>query len=136
MKTHKSTIQIRFGDTDMLGHVNNARYLSYFELARIQFFNYVFGDLIDWKDEGILLANSNIDFIRPILLKDEIEITTWISKIGSKSFTFSHEIKSRNGSILFSKAQLTVVCVSYQRNVTIEIPKLWKEKLLEFIHEQ
>lgn len=132
MKTHLSDIQIRFGDTDLLGHVNNAFYLSYFELARIQFFSEAFNDSIDWQDEGILLANVNINYLKPILLSDKIKIKTWISKIGSKSFTFKHEIFSEKDGTIFSNAELTVVCVSYKRNVTINIPDNWKTVLEEY----
>jgi acyl-CoA thioester hydrolase len=35
---HTTTIQVRFADVDKLGHVNNAKYLTYFEIARMQFF--------------------------------------------------------------------------------------------------
>lgn len=132
MRTHICDIQIRFGDTDLLGHVNNAFYLSYFELARIQFFSEAFNDSIDWKDEGVLLANANINYIKPILLSDKVKIKTWICKIGNKSFTFKHEIFSDVSDIIFSKAELTLVCVSYKRNESIYIPENWKKTLEEY----
>ena len=36
---HKTLIQIRFKDVDMMGHVNNANHLTYFELARVHYFD-------------------------------------------------------------------------------------------------
>ena len=42
-------IQLRFVDTDALGHINNAHYLSYCEMARVTYFDTVMGDVIDWK---------------------------------------------------------------------------------------
>ena len=37
-KVHRTDIQVRFGDTDALGHVNNASFAAYAELARLDFF--------------------------------------------------------------------------------------------------
>ena len=42
-------IQVRFSDLDTLGHVNNAVYLSYFEMARIAYFTPLLGENWDWK---------------------------------------------------------------------------------------
>ncbi len=42
----KTAIQIRFKDIDMMGHVNNANYITYFELARLTYFDSL-------KDEGV-----------------------------------------------------------------------------------
>ena len=53
---HKTRIQIRFKDIDKLGHVNNANHITYLELARVNYLNDVFKQLIDWSKEGIILA--------------------------------------------------------------------------------
>ena len=47
---HRTPIQIRFKDVDALGHVNNANHLSYFEYARIRFFDDLIGTEIDWEN--------------------------------------------------------------------------------------
>jgi acyl-CoA thioester hydrolase len=54
---HKTPIQIRFKDVDRLGHVNNANHVTYFELARVEYFNELMGDMkIDWENESLILA--------------------------------------------------------------------------------
>ena len=40
---HKTSIQLRFKDVDMMGHVNNANHFTYLELARVKYFNEVAG---------------------------------------------------------------------------------------------
>lgn len=40
---HRQPIEVRFNDTDALGHVNNAVYLSYFEMARSGYYRLLFG---------------------------------------------------------------------------------------------
>ena len=43
------SIQVRFSDIDAMGHVNNAVYLSYFELARVYYFEKIMNESWDWK---------------------------------------------------------------------------------------
>ncbi|MDA0882981.1 MAG: thioesterase family protein, partial [Bacteroidetes bacterium] len=50
----KYEIEVRFRDIDAMGHVNNAVYLSYFEQARIGFFNAIVDDKWDWNKLGVL----------------------------------------------------------------------------------
>ncbi|MFN4071655.1 MAG: acyl-CoA thioesterase, partial [Thermus caldifontis] len=58
-------IQVRFRDLDALGHVNNAVYLTYFEVARAAYFQRL---KEDWLEKGhFILARAEVDFLRPIL---------------------------------------------------------------------
>ena len=54
----KTPIQIRFKDIDRLGHVNNANHVTYFELARVDYFNALAGDdiKIDWVGKTKVLS--------------------------------------------------------------------------------
>mgnify|MGYP003489564718 CR=1 FL=1 len=63
-------MDVRFRDLDPLGHVNNAVFLSYMELARIRYFQRISPD---WLEEGhFVVARMEVDYLRPILLGDEV----------------------------------------------------------------
>lgn len=135
MKRHKTQIQLRFKDLDKLGHVNNANYLSYFELARVNYFKAVMGTrTIDWSVEGVIIAKVEMNFKQPIMLEDEVSVYVWASRYGTKSFDMSCSIvKSVNGQEIEVASGMTVlVCMNYKTNQTIEIPALWKKKMEEF----
>jgi acyl-CoA thioester hydrolase len=59
MKTVITPVQIRFADVDKLGHVNNAVYLSYIEVARMDFFKEA-GGKIDWNKKGVIVGRIEI----------------------------------------------------------------------------
>ena len=64
-------VDVRFRDLDPLGHVNNAVFLSYMELARIRYFQRISPD---WLEEGhFVVARMEVDYLRPILLGDEVQ---------------------------------------------------------------
>jgi acyl-CoA thioester hydrolase len=130
----KTPIQIRFKDIDKLGHVNNANHVTYFELARLDYF-YAFASdniIIDWENEGIILAKVEVEYKQPILLEDKVFVYTWVSKMGTKSFDMSCSIvKVVNGvESEVAKGLAVIVCFNYKTNQTILIPEEWKAKMM------
>jgi acyl-CoA thioester hydrolase len=123
---------VRFNDVDVMGHVNNAVYLSYFEMARMNFFNQLIGDKWDWHDSGILLVRNEIDYLKPIFLNDKVEIETFCLKIGIKSFVLSYELYRTNDDMreLCTKGESVQVCYDYSKQTTIEVPEAWKTALI------
>lgn len=131
---HKIPVQVRFADMDKMGHVNNAVYHTYFELARVVYFNEVVGERVDWNVKGMILANANVDFKIPVKLNDELYCYTAVSRMGNKSFVLSNKlviVKDGKESIAAS-ALYTIVCMNYQTEQTIPVPSEWKEALNRF----
>ena len=126
----KTLIQIRFKDIDKLGHVNNANHVTYFELARLDYFNELTKNelKIDWENEGIILAKIEIEYKQPIFLEDKVYVYTWVSHIGFKSFEMSCSIvRVVNGvEELAAKGLALIVCYNYKTSQTIPIPESWK----------
>lgn len=124
---HKTPIQVRFKDIDKLGHVNNAVHLTYFETARVLYFNKVFRNQINWIKTGMILASSQIVYKQPIFLEDELYCYTRINRFGVKSFEIENvlvvQINDEHKVCAFGKS--TLVCMDYETKQTVEIPKEW-----------
>ena len=112
-------VQVRFSDLDVLGHVNNSVYLTYFESARVYYFKELLDEDWNWETDSIVLVKNEVEYIRPILLHDvpEIEIST--AHIGSKSFTFAYEIRVKGE--LHSKGLSTLVAYDVHTRSTVAI---------------
>ena len=123
-------VQIRFRDTDMLGHVNNVVYVTWMELGRMAYTD-KFLPNIDWSKEGFILANVNIDFIDPVLLNDKVKVYKRVSRIGSKSIEFECLITRNDGSGEKPAAKGTnvVVAFDYKNNVSVPVPERWKKAI-------
>lgn len=113
-------IQVRFSDLDIMGHVNNSVYLSYFEYSRVQYFGQLLGVNWDWKKNGVLLVRNEIDYIKPVLLTDLPEVFISVDSIGSKSFTLSYEIKV--AGFITTTGKSVLVCFDSSTNSSIEVP--------------
>lgn len=129
---HKAAIQIRFKDVDALGHVNNANHLTYFEYARIRFFDELVEDEIDWDNEGMILAQQTVNYKKPIYLKDVIHVHTWFVKSGNTSFELAYEIvrTEKDGTeTICATGNSIQVAYSYKEQKPVPVPKGWLSKL-------
>jgi acyl-CoA thioester hydrolase len=61
--TTPARIHVRFSDLDILGHVNNSVYLSYFEIARVHYFGELLGTSWDWKTFTVVLVKNEIEYL-------------------------------------------------------------------------
>ncbi|HKZ99177.1 MAG TPA: thioesterase family protein [Thermoplasmata archaeon] len=105
-------VQMRFRDIDGMGHVNNAVYLSFMELARTQFY-LKFANKRSLEEIDFILAHVDIDFESPAEWGDELQVAVWPSKIGTSSFTLSYEIAERKSRRVLARSKSVLVSYDY-----------------------
>jgi acyl-CoA thioester hydrolase len=127
MSIKPAEIQVRFADLDVLGHVNNSIYLSYFEMTRVHYFNELLGESWDWKKNGVLLVRNEIDYIEPILLHQKPYVSMNLIEIGNKSFKLGYEIFVDEK--IHTKGCSVMVCYDSVTNQTISVPIEMKKAL-------
>jgi acyl-CoA thioester hydrolase len=100
VSANRSTrIQVRFGDYDPNGHVNNVAYVAFMETARIAF-------LVSLREVG-RMATTIIAHLRPITTRAKyVEVEMSVEKIGTSSFTLLHEIFDNHGLAARGRAVL------------------------------
>ena len=89
---HTMRMPIRWGDMDAMGHVNNTNYFRYIESARIAWLEQV-GGLPDSRDEGPVIVNASMNFLKQLTYPGEIEVRTFVAPPGRSSVEVSHEIR-------------------------------------------
>ncbi len=132
---HKTPIQIRFKDVDALGHVNNANHLTFFELARIRYFDDVIGEEIDWEKAGMILARATVDYKNPVYLHDKVFVYTSFVKTGTTSFELAYRLvrEEKDGKETeLATGTSVLVCYSYKENKPVKVPADWAEKMRAF----
>lgn len=89
-RAHRIRIQQRFGDTDMLGHLNNSAYLEYLEVGRLALND----EYTALAGEGLMavLASLSIDFRREAFLGQDTEVLHLIERVGNTSFSYRFRI--------------------------------------------
>lgn len=120
---------LRFSDTDAMGHVNNARFLSYLEDGRVALLVKL-GDGAPFAP-GLIVARIEIDYIRPVMLsKEPIKVEMWVSRIGGKSFTIDYDLTHEGN--LVAKAKSVIVAFDYATQTSRELNETEKAALAEY----
>jgi acyl-CoA thioester hydrolase len=88
---HWEQVQIRWGDMDAMGHINNAVVATYFEQSRIGLITPLLARF-DHPGLNIVLARSTIDFLREFHYPGVADVGTRLARIGAKSFAFDSAI--------------------------------------------
>lgn len=126
--SHNTNIQVRFVDTDALGHVNNSAFAHYAEDARIRFFQDLGGKL-----GHLILARLAIDFRNQVHFGNELTVTTQVANVGTSSIRLQQKIRSRlNDLAVAAEVESVVVYFDYQANHPIPVPEGLREKLDPF----
>ncbi len=120
-------IEVRYGDLDPQGHVNNASYLTYLEQARIAYIRQLgLWESDSFLDVGIILADAQISFQKPIVFHDRIRVGVKITHLGNKSMTMQYQIMGEANEAIFASASTVLVTYDYHQQATILIPENWR----------
>lgn len=122
-------IQVRYSDFDMLGHINNATFITYFEVARLHYFIELGWTL---KDVSNVVAHLDVDFMAPILPHQAVSCRVRTSSLGSKSFQMNYELYSEKQDIIFARAHSVQVCFEKKSGKTVAIPEHIHELIKNF----
>lgn len=130
--TYKTEIPIRFSDMDSYGHVNNAVYLTYFEIARSNYWRDAIG--WDWTQAGVILGRSEINYLKPLTLNDKISCYVRTTRIGNSSFDVMHVLVKHgpNGDEICTTGKTVCISYDYSANKSTPIPRPQRQKMIEF----
>jgi len=127
-----TAIQPRFGDMDVLGHINNTVPAYWFETARSPVFEIFVPDLLIARETfPLILAHTDYDFVNEIQFKYEVEIRTWVSHIGTKSFTVYQEAWQEGRCCV--KGCSVIVYYDFSKKQSSALPEDKKKLLAEHL---
>ena len=121
----------RFRDTDAMGHINNAVYVTYLEVARQEYWR-AFKQDADYRVVPFILARVEIDFRSEALMRETLELRIRIGRVGTKSFTFEYEIRELQTQRLVAAATTVQVFYDYAAKHSIPMPDDMRQRIETF----
>ena len=127
-------IEVRFRDCDMMGHVNNAVYLTYLEMARFAY----------WKAAGLdrvageisyILARVEIDYRSQAEVNEVLDVAVGVTGIGRSSFSMAFEIRNPAGRLI-AAAKSVQVAYDYGARTSVPVPDAVRARISEFEERQ
>lgn len=116
---HTMVANIRWGDMDAMGHVNNTIYFRYMEMARLDWF-FGMGLPADPKGEGPVIVNAFCNFIRQLEFPGDVLVRTYVGEMGRTSFDTYHELlRTDDPDTVCASGGATVVWVDFPKQKSI-----------------
>ncbi len=114
-------IEVRWHDLDALGHVNHTHYFTYFEHARIKWWQslgYAFEET-----QGPVLVAAEASYLKPVFYPETLLIQLALSPPGKTSYTIFYEALSKNNpQVIYAKGSTKIVWVDYQLMKPVPLP--------------
>jgi len=121
---------------DSMGHVNNARYFTWCESARMSYFAAVrMYDHQEGEKHGPALAAAHLNFRQQVRYPAELDVITRVSEIGRSSFRMEYEIVYRGPETLGERVadgHGVIVWVDYGTGRSIPLPESLKSEIRQF----
>ena len=88
---HTLPLQLRFNDIDLMGHVNNAVIMEFFDLGKSAYLTAI-GLPPEEGDFTVMVVHVEVDFHQQILFHDQIHVTTTVDHFGTKSMAVKQQV--------------------------------------------
>ena len=116
-------ISVRWRDMDAMGHVNNAKYVSYLEEARVRWILGVPGASLGDRIAPVVAA-TNVNYRAPIMWPNDIVVELFVERLGNSSVTIGHRIfDQKDESVLYSDGNVVVVWMDTQTGRSAPLPE-------------
>lgn len=143
---HLLPVQLRFGDTDRFGHINNANFATYVESARIALLTSLGCPL-----GSMILARLAIDFRRQLQMGDPLLVLSRVERVGNASIGLLQHLVRPSEPLdafgtggacrlaelppaeLVAEVSSVVVTFDYASNRSIAVPAALREALAPFV---
>jgi acyl-CoA thioester hydrolase len=112
-------LETRYADYDTKGHVNNAVYLTYFEIARSR----AWLDAVrQGADAPFILAEASVRFVSQARLGEPLEIEITTAEIRTKAWVWAYVVRCASDGRVVAEGRTVQVMFDYETRRTVPIP--------------
>ena len=126
---HRTRLEVRLGDLDPFGHVNNAVIATYVEQGRVLYLRDVLGTGADPVSMPFILAMLQIDYLSQVMFNDTVEVGSRVDWIGRTSIGMSHLLVNQDGREL-AQSETVLVAFDYDVEKPMRVPDDWRTTLV------
>jgi len=121
-------LSTRYADYDTKGHVNNAVYLTYFEMARHHAWVHAMGGDADFP---FIVAEATVTYVSQAMIGESLDIEISTAEIRNKAWVWSYIIRDTSDDRVVARGKTVQVMFDYERSCTIPIPDAFRARLAE-----
>lgn len=129
---HYLPLQIRFTDIDMLGHLNNAVFVNFFDLGKTHYFATILGGPLQWETISLVIVNIECSFFTPVYFTDSIEVFTKTVEIGERSVRMDQRIVNTATGETHATCRTILAGFDVKNRCGAPVSDEWRRMILDF----
>jgi acyl-CoA thioester hydrolase len=122
---HRTRLEVRLGDLDPFGHVNNAVIATYVEQGRVLYLRDVLGTGVDPVSMPFILAMLKIDYLSQVMFSDTVQVGSRVDWIGRTSIGMSHLLINQEAREL-ARSEAVLVAFDYDVEKPVPVSDSWR----------
>lgn len=131
MFTHCLRVQLRWGDMDAFGHVNNVQFFRYLESARVAYAYDLIEGKVEAAGENIILAQINCDFRTQLTYPGVVDAYTRTTRVGRSSLVLEQLLCNSCGDTV-AESRSTLVWFNFNTQMPAPVPSWLRQRLLDY----
>jgi acyl-CoA thioester hydrolase len=142
---YRFPLQLRFGDVDSYGHVNNVRFLQFLEDARVHWLREplrsahredhgarTLADLVT-PENFTLVGRHEIEYLAPLMYRREpVAVDLWVTRVGGSSFDLGYTVIDPEDGAVCANCSTSMVLVSRATGRPVRLPEAMREEFAHF----
>jgi acyl-CoA thioester hydrolase len=115
-------LRVRFSETDAMGVANNAAYLAWFEVGRVEYLREIGHSYADVHSGGMdmVVIEARVSYLRPLRFDDRFTVTCVCTAVRAATFTFAYELHGEHG--LCTRGETRHACVDRALGRPVRVP--------------
>lgn len=130
-RAFEAEVEVRYRETDSLGHVSSPVYYEYMQLAYLKYMRELIGKKPGEKMPHVMVSTS-CDYLRPVKDGDVLRIQTRVTKFGKKSFELEYEMRRDGQEDIAAKGRSVHVMFDYAIQSTMAVPQEFVDRVIEY----
>jgi acyl-CoA thioester hydrolase len=130
---YETEIRVRYAETDQMGIVHHANYLTWFEVGRSELCRakgFSYKEMEDEDDALLVVAETYCRYKSPAFYEDVLTIRTRVGEIRSRSLRFSYEVYREDDDTLLAEGETLHLVTDKDKKVR-KLPDIYRNRLLE-----
>ncbi len=125
---HECLVPIRWGDMDIMGHVNNTVYFRYWEIARLEWLEKLErqarqGGQPQPAGQGPVVVNAFCNFLRELRYPGTVRVLLYAGAPGRSSFDTFYELRRQDEpEVVVANGGAKVVWIDHGLRRSVELP--------------
>ena len=122
-------VRVRYAETDQMSFVHHSNYLKYFELARLEWLNFLGISYSQLEESGVLMpvVRASAEYIKPLFFDESFKITVSLIDPPKATLKFQYVVvNSKN--ITVCKGETVLAFLSKKTMRPTKCPKILNEK--------